>query len=387
VVERSDGRPARSSGLATVSYLFGVPEEIPDADEAELAEASAQAEATAQAQEAARAALQAAAVAAAQALDAARAEAAAALRAAEQLSSERPRTTPRLRAVSPEPVSGRTSVSGRDTSSGRTTVSERTTVSGRGTSDGWYVDPGAQEQAEAQAEAETQARAQAESDPEPWSHEGNAGAPIPQSQPAGAVAAARAFLSTVESQTASAAPASSGVRFVAEDDDDADTADSTGRTKPPPVRQASINALARKGMSSAEMSDLLEAREVDPDEVVLEVQRLEAAGLLDDRVLAEHLVRTLQERKGLGRSAINAELRRRKVDQAAIDEALDTVDVDDELERCLEVAVKRASQLRSYDRATAERRLSAFLMRRGYAGSVISAAVAQALGPVGPRFR
>ena len=378
MVERSGGRsvksngPAKSSGLATVSYLFGVPEEILDADEAELAEASAQAEATAQAQEAARAALQAAAVAAAQALDAARADAAAAVRAAEQLSSERPRTTPRLRAVSPDPVSGRTTHSG------------RSTASGRDTSDGWYVDPAAQEQAETQAET----RAQAESEPEPWSHEGHAGAPAPESQPAGAVAAARAFLSTVESQTAGAAPTSSGVRFVAEDDDeDADTADSTGRTKPPPVRQASINALARKGMSSAEMSDLLEAREVDPDEVVLEVQRLEAAGLLDDRVLAEHLVRTLQERKGLGRSAINAELRRRKVDQAAIDEALDTVDVDDELERCLEVAVKRASQLRSYDRATAERRLSAFLMRRGYAGSVISAAVAQALGPVGPRFR
>ena len=364
MVERSDGRsvksngPAKSSGLATVSYLFGVPEEIPDADEAELAEASAQAEATAQAQEAARAALQAAAVAAAQALDAARADAAAAVRAAEQLSSERPRTTPRLRAVRPEPVSG------------------RTTASGRGTSDGWYVDPGAQEQAETQAET----RARAESDPEPWSHEGHAGAPVPRSQPAGAVAAARAFLSTVESQTASAAPASSGVRFVAEeDDDDADTADSTGRKKPPPVRQASINALARKGMSSAEMSDLLEAREVDPDEVVLEVQRLEAAGLLDDRVLAEHLVRTLQERKGLGRSAIAAELTRRLLVPAAIEYALDLIDTGDELSRAREVAVKRAGQLRHLDREVAVRRLSAFLARRGYGGSTIRAAVDQAL--------
>ena len=345
-MERSDGRPARASGLATVSYLFGVPDHIQDdgqdADEAALAEAeAAEAEAAAQAQEAARAALHAAAVAAAQALDTARAEAAAAVRAAEQLPSERPRTAPRLRAVT------------RDTGSG------------------WYVDPDADLPEQVDPPERTAA-------PERTA--------VPE--PAGAVAAARAFLSTVETQSAAdaAAPAASGVRFVAEDED-ADEADSTGRRKPPPVRQASINALARKGMSSAEMTDLLEAREVDPDEVVLEVQRLEAAGLLDDRVLAEHLVRTLQERKGLGRSAINAELRRRKVDQAAIDEALDTVDVDDELERCLEVAVKRASQLRSYDRATAERRLSAFLMRRGYAGSVISAAVAQALGPVGPRFR
>jgi regulatory protein len=267
--------------------------------------------------------------------------------------------------------------------------STRTTSAGSsaGSASGWYVDP--EDSAETGAQAETGLVDGGDRD-------------AMQPAPAGAVAAARAFLSAVESQVESqvesrvsnapAAPRSS-VRFVAEDDPDeatestSDTEGSTGRRKPPPVRQASINALARKGMSSAEMTDLLEAREVEPDEVVAEVQRLEAAGLLDDRVLAEHLVRSLQERKGLGRSAITSELRRRKVAQAAIDEALETVDVDDELDRCLEVAVKRASQLRSYDRATAERRLSAFLMRRGYAGSVISAAVAQALGPVGPRFR
>jgi len=363
-VERSDGR------LATVSYLFGVPDEVQDADQAVQAEAAhdevaraeaALSEAAALAAEAHRAVLQAAAVAAAEALDAARAEAAAAVRAAEQLPSERSRTTPRLRAVA------------------------------RDAGPGWYVDPEAELANDVDDETPEPGLAAGPGAERSLQAEADAGRDAGPEAPAGAVAAARAFLSTVEPRGSESVPAATGssVRFVAEDDDesDSDSADATGRKKPPPVRQASINALARKGMSSAEMTDLLEAREVDPDEVVLEVARLEAAGLLDDRVLAEHLVRTLQERKGLGRSAINAELRRRKVDQAAIDEALDTVDVDDELERCLEVAVKRASQLRSYDRATAERRLSAFLMRRGYAGSVISAAVAQALGPVGPRFR
>jgi regulatory protein len=187
-----------------------------------------------------------------------------------------------------------------------------------------------------------------------------------------------------------AATAASRVFFTASEqrvatDDSED--DQPEPTAVPAVRKASINALARKGMSSAEMVKLLEAREIDPDEASAEVERLEGAGLLDDRVLAEHLVRRLQERKGLGRSAINAELRRRQVDQAAIDEALEAVDVDDELERCMEIANKRASQLRSYDRPTAERRLSAFLMRRGYSGSVVSAAVSAALGPAGPRFR
>ena len=171
------------------------------------------------------------------------------------------------------------------------------------------------------------------------------------------------------------------MRFV-----EADEAEPTA-PKPPAVRKASINALARKGMSSAEMTTLLENREIEPDEVAAEVERLEGAGLLDDRVLAHDLVSTLRDRKGLGKSAITAELRRRRVDQAAIDEALESVDVDDELERATEVAIKRAGQLSSYDRTTAERRLSAFLQRRGYSGSVVGAAVNAALGPAGPRFR
>ena len=143
----------------------------------------------------------------------------------------------------------------------------------------------------------------------------------------------------------------------------------------------SMHALTRRGMSIAEMTRLLEAREIDPDDVEAEIERLEGVGLLDDQALADNLVRTLQDRKGLGRSAISAELRRRKVDQGAIDEALDSIDTDDELARAIEVATKRAGQLSSYDAATAKRRLGAYLQRRGYSGSVLSAAMNAALAP------
>jgi len=154
-----------------------------------------------------------------------------------------------------------------------------------------------------------------------------------------------------------------------------------------------MHALTRRGMSVAEMTTLLERREIDPDEVSAEVERLERVGLLDDSALAENLVRTLQERKGLGRSAVSAELRRRKVDPLAIEEALGSIDADDELSRAIEVATKRAEQLRSYDPETARRRLGAYLQRRGYSGSVLSAAMAAALpssgrgGPSSVTFR
>jgi SOS response regulatory protein OraA/RecX len=153
-----------------------------------------------------------------------------------------------------------------------------------------------------------------------------------------------------------------------------------------PINNVSMNALARRGMSSREMREYLIGREFETGAVEDEVERLESVALLDDVALGETLVRTLRDRKGYGRSALTGELRRRKLDALAIELALDGLD-DDELERATEIAHKRASQLRSYDAETAKRRLSAFLMRKGYSGSVVSTAVQRALAPSGPVFR
>jgi regulatory protein len=153
-----------------------------------------------------------------------------------------------------------------------------------------------------------------------------------------------------------------------------------------PINNVSMHALARRGMSSREMHDYLIGRDFDQGAVDDEIERLESVGLLDDVALGETLVRTLRERKGLGRSGVTAELRRRNLDQTAIEIALAELD-DDELERATEIAHKRASQLRSYDAETAKRRLGAFLMRKGYSGSVVSTAVQRALSPAGPTFR
>jgi SOS response regulatory protein OraA/RecX len=153
------------------------------------------------------------------------------------------------------------------------------------------------------------------------------------------------------------------------------------------ISNVSMHALARRGVSSREMRELLLAREFEEAEVEEELDRLESVGLLDDGLLAEMLVRTLRERKGLGRSALVGELKRRKLHPDAIDAALAVVEIDDELDRAIAIAERRAPQLRSYDAETAKRRLGAFLMRKGYSGSVVSTAVARALEPSGPRFR
>jgi regulatory protein len=144
----------------------------------------------------------------------------------------------------------------------------------------------------------------------------------------------------------------------------------------------SLNGLTRRNMSRWEIEKLLTSRELAEDVIAAEVERLESVGLIDDAALAETLVRTRRERKGHGRQALIAELRRRHIDQDLIDAALATEDSDDdaEQERANELAVKKARALSSYDQATAKRRLTGFLMRKGYSSSVVHAATAAALG-------
>ncbi|CAN5475327.1 hypothetical protein BH09ACT4_BH09ACT4_06250 [soil metagenome] len=145
------------------------------------------------------------------------------------------------------------------------------------------------------------------------------------------------------------------------------------------AENVSMHALTRRGQSRRELERILRSRNLPDDVIVDEVDRLERVGLIDDVALGQNLVGVLQERKGLGRTGIASELTRRLLSPAAIAYALELVDTGDELARARELAVKRAGQLASYDRETAQRRLSAYLARRGYSGSTVRAAVDHAL--------
>ena len=170
-------------------------------------------------------------------------------------------------------------------------------------------------------------------------------------------------------------------------DDDAPEADLLAA---PDAERISLRALTRRGLSQRELERTLRDRGIDEDTIGVEVERLTRVGLVDDLALAQTLVGALQERKGLGRTAIAAELTRRLLAPTAIEYALELVDTGDELARAKELARKRAAQLGSLDRDAAIRRLTAYLARRGYSGSTIRAAVDQAL-PARPassvRFR
>lgn len=145
------------------------------------------------------------------------------------------------------------------------------------------------------------------------------------------------------------------------------------------AEKITMRALTRRGQSRWELQKALLGHELDEGIVEAELDRLESVGLIDDVELAATLVRTRHERKGLGRSALTAELRSKHIEQQHIDAALEQVDDDDEQSRATELAVRRVPQLHSLDAETAKRRLTGFLMRKGYSGSVVRAAVDEAL--------
>lgn len=145
------------------------------------------------------------------------------------------------------------------------------------------------------------------------------------------------------------------------------------------AENVSLHAITRRGQSRAEVADLLRRREIDPVVAEVELDRLESVGLIDDRALAADLADRLRTRKKLGASALRSELMRRKLDRAAIDEALAGSDdgADDDL--VVELARDRARRLGGLDRTTAERRLIDYLARKGHTGSVARDAARQAL--------
>lgn len=140
----------------------------------------------------------------------------------------------------------------------------------------------------------------------------------------------------------------------------------------------SMYALTRRAVSIREMEKLLKSRDLPDDVVATEVARLEAVGLLDDYALAADLAERFQRRKGLGASAVKQELGKRLLSPASIDLAVAELP-GDQLELATDEARKRLSRLKGLDKETLNRRLYAYLQRRGFRGAEISNAIKAAL--------
>jgi regulatory protein len=143
-----------------------------------------------------------------------------------------------------------------------------------------------------------------------------------------------------------------------------------------------LGRLRGRSLSRAEAYSVLNGTDLDENDVEELLVRFEELHYLDEEKLADQIIHSHHERKGLGRTGVEAEMRRRKLASNVILEKLEEIP-DDEEERAIELACKRVQQLERYDEQTVDRRLTGFLMRKGYNSSVVRVAVKAALASRG----
>lgn len=157
------------------------------------------------------------------------------------------------------------------------------------------------------------------------------------------------------------------------------------------VSDTVVRALGRRQLSADETHALLMAQGASDEEAVVLVARYSELGYLDDVAMAESLVERLSGRQHKSRQVIFRELIARKLPVSIIEEALDQLGGDQEFTLALDAAMKRVGQLSSYDDTTTERRLMAFLARRGFNSGLVrdvtQRAMATRTSSKGPRFR
>jgi regulatory protein len=168
----------------------------------------------------------------------------------------------------------------------------------------------------------------------------------------------------------------SGTRWVADPPEDADG-------PPADPEQVARTILLRRLESAprtrAELTATLRERQV-PDDVAQRVlDRFEEVGLIDDLAFARMWVESRQRGRLLSSRALRAELRRKGVPDALVDEALHVVTAEDELGAAREIAARKARSVVGLPRSTQVRRLSGALARKGYSPSVTAQVVREAL--------
>jgi regulatory protein len=142
------------------------------------------------------------------------------------------------------------------------------------------------------------------------------------------------------------------------------------------AQDSALRMLSTCRRSRRDLELRLRRRELDLSVIGDALGRLDSIGLLNDDEFA--LAEAAAQLRNASRSsgAVKRRLRQRgitgDVADAAVAMAVDSEGVND-VERCEAAAEKRVRQLRSYDRATAQRRLVGFLVRRGFAPDIVFA--------------
>jgi regulatory protein len=112
---------------------------------------------------------------------------------------------------------------------------------------------------------------------------------------------------------------------------------------------------------------------VHPDTIASVIERLAELRLVDDADFARMWVEDRQRLRPRGARVLRLELRRKGIAGDVVEAALPT----DDAEEVYRLAERRAGQLDRADEQAFRRRLSGYLLRRGYAYEMVSRVVSR----------
>lgn len=138
---------------------------------------------------------------------------------------------------------------------------------------------------------------------------------------------------------------------------------------PDAIRYA-LKLLSYRGRSVRELKERLRKKGYDEASVEAAVERLSAAGFLDDAALAGNLRRIASEQRLLGSLGTRQLLRRRGISEDLIREVVVADDAAD-LQLCLQLAQRRVRITGMPVTPAETNRLFHYLARRGYGPAVI----------------
>lgn len=139
--------------------------------------------------------------------------------------------------------------------------------------------------------------------------------------------------------------------------------------------ERALDLLSYRPRSEAEIRERL-AERYDPATATEVLERLRRSGLVNDREFAQYWVQSRLQYNPRGAVALRQELYQKGVDESAIEEALAEYD---EEEAAIRAAQTARRKLRGLPPDTFRRRLTDYLLRRGFPYGIVRAVVQQVL--------
>ena len=149
------------------------------------------------------------------------------------------------------------------------------------------------------------------------------------------------------------------------------------------ARAIALRRLSVAPQTRAQLDDAMRRRGV-PDEIRERVLvRFGEVGLIDDAMFAEAWVESRHAGRGLAKRALAFELRRRGVEPAVVDEAVERLPARQEEATARALVAGRLAGTRSLEPAARTRRLAGMLARKGYPAGLAFRVVRDALDAEG----